>query len=282
MDCFCEETFRETARFHEGLRKTGSYRSAPVPARSRLDLILGRFDAWYYLRLARIIYSGHRAALRGDYDTRHWAANSFSVLRLIEGCGGRIEIAGMEHVFGLGRSAVYVGNHMSIIEALLLPAMLTHVNHLAAVVKDSLLKYPFFGTFVRAVDPISVGRRNPRDDLKAVLQKGSKALRSGRSVFLVPQATRHALFDPSTFNTLGVKLAKSAGAPMIPVAIRTDFLGVGRIVKDIGPLDRTKTIRFRFGRPLTVSGNGREAHEKAVGFIAETMRSWGLCAAASS
>lgn len=257
--------------FQKRLRETGAYRTDPARQRP----LLGRFDAWYYLRLAHLIYSGHRLIRNGKFDDRLWAAHAFDFLSILEDCGATIDISGVEHPAGVGRPSVFIGNHMSMIESFLLPGMLLHIDRVSAVIKTSLFKYPFLGSIARYIDPIGVDRRDPRQDLKTVLVQGKKALEGGRSVVIFPQATRSAVFDPSSFNTLGVKLAKSAGASVIPLALKTDFHGNGKLIKDVGPLHRDKTIHFKFGEPLTIRGNGRGVNEKVVRFITEALKEWG-------
>lgn len=264
----------ELEAFQEGLRRTGAYRTDPARPRSLSARLLGRFDAWYYLRLVGLLVSGDRLVRRGEFSTQTWAAHSLSFLRLLEDIGATVDISGLEHPGGLGRPAVFVGNHMSALETFLLPAMLLHLDKTTAVIKESLLTYPLLGAFARATEPIAVGRKNPREDLKTVLEQGRACLQAGRSVVLFPQATRSATFDPEAFNSLGVKLARSAGAPVVPLALKTDLQANGRLIKDIGPLDRSKTVYFRYGPPLEVHGNGKEANEAVVRFITDCLAGW--------
>ena len=95
-----------------------------------------------------------------------------------------------------------------------------------------------------------------------------------RSVILFPQAKRSPVFDPAHFNTLGVKLARKAGVPIIPLALKTDFWGTGKIVKDFGPLDPARTIHVEFGQPLSITGSGKEEHAQVVRFIQERLERW--------
>jgi len=166
---------------------------------------------------------------------------------------------------------------MSMIETMVLPGALVLPFHdVTTVVKDDLLRYPLFGAVMRALDPIAVTRRNPRDDLKQVLEKGTHELRAGRSVVVFPQATRAAGFSRSAFNSLGVKLARRAGVPVLPVALKTDFQQNGCLIKDLGRVDRTKTLYFKFGPVMPATGTGRETHEAVVRFIAENLKDWGV------
>jgi 1-acyl-sn-glycerol-3-phosphate acyltransferase len=93
---------------------------------------------------------------------------------------------------------------------------------------------------------------------------------------IFPQSTRTVGFDPAAFNSLGVKLAARAGVRVLPVALQTNFQTNGGRIKDIGPLDRFQPVRFRFGEPMAVSGNGRDAHQACVRFITATLREWGV------
>jgi 1-acyl-sn-glycerol-3-phosphate acyltransferase len=257
-------------QFREQLVKTGGYKTPedfPVSP-------LGRFDFWYYLRGARIVWEGSRLAKQGLYTDEVWAAHSLSTLRNVEVCGGKFEISGIAHPTEHGQPAVIVGNHMSMVEGFLLPIMLLHINRLAAVVKQDLLDHPILGPVMHATDTITVGRTNPRQDLKTVLEEGRRCLDEGRSVTIFPQSTRSTHFDPAQFNSLGVKLAKAAGVAVIPLALKTDFQSNGRILKDLGPLHRERTLHLKFGAPLTVSGNGRDTHNAVVEFISQQLADW--------
>lgn len=216
-----------------------------------------------------------RTIRRNAYDLTAYMDSSYRIRRIAELAGGDIEVTGLENVAGVSGSVVFVGNHMSSLETVILPGLLIPFKDVAFVVKESLLTYPVFGPIMRAVKNIPVGRQNPRDDLKQVLVQGEEFLRSGVSVVIFPQATRSAVFQPAEFNTLGVKLAARAGVPVIPLAMRTDFMGNGRVFKDLGLVDPAKPIRFAFGAPLQPSGNGREAHEAVVAFITGNLTKWG-------
>jgi 1-acyl-sn-glycerol-3-phosphate acyltransferase len=140
------------------------------------------------------------------------------------------------------------------------------------VIKEQLRNVPFFGAYVQKC--ISVTRTSPAEDLKQVLVQGSKKIAAGLSVIIFPQATRSVEFIPEKFNSLGVKLAKRAGVPVIPLALKTDFWGNGSLVKDFGPLRLGKTIHFEFGEPIEIKGQGRQEHERIMEFIQTRLGRW--------
>jgi 1-acyl-sn-glycerol-3-phosphate acyltransferase len=142
------------------------------------------------------------------------------------------------------------------------------------VVKRSLLTYPFFGPIMRARDPVVVDRRNPREDFEAVLRGGLERLQRGISIVVFPQSTRMERFDPGQFNTIGIKLARRAGVPVIPLALRTDFWRNGSILKEVGRIRPERTVYFRFGAPFRITGNGKEEHHRIIAFIQSSLAEW--------
>ena len=133
---------------------------------------------------------------------------------------------------------------------------------------------PVFKHIMRSRDPIVVGRQNPKEDLKAVLESGLERLNNNISIVVFPQTTRSTNIDPKSFNSIGVKLAKRAGVPVIPMALKTDAWGVGSILRDFGKIHPSKDIYFCFGDPITITGNGRETHQAVVAFITEKLKTW--------
>jgi 1-acyl-sn-glycerol-3-phosphate acyltransferase len=127
---------------------------------------------------------------------------------------------------------------------------------------------------MRSRNPIVVSRDNPRQDLVTVMEEGARRIAEGTSVILFPQTTRTARFDPSAFNSLGVKLARASGAVVVPVALKTDAWDNGRLFKDFGPIHPERTVHIQFGNPLSVTGNGREQHDATVRFISEHLAAW--------
>ena len=88
---------------------------------------------------------------------------------------------------------------------------------------------------MRSRNPIVVGRTDPRKDLEAVMNGGVELLKNGISIVIFPQSTRSVEFKPEEFNSLGVKLAKKAGVDVVPIALKTDFWGNGKLIKEAWP-----------------------------------------------
>lgn len=228
----------------------------------------------FYCKAVMIIYKTSRIAKRNMHGRVEWSGSSQEILRAIESVGVKIEMRGIEHVKEVEGSCIFVANHMSTLETLLLPVMLLPFKDITFIVKESLVKYPVFRHVMTSTNPIVLGRTNAREDLITVLKEGEQKLKQGKSIVVFPQTTRSITFEPEKFNTIGVKLAKRVGVPVIPIALKTDAWGYGKIFKDFGRIDPSLNVRFAFGEPLMVKDRGMEEHNKIIEFIENHLKEW--------
>lgn len=230
----------------------------------------------FFTKLIGIIIRSGTMAKQGRYKSVEWSDSSVDILEALESSGISLEVTGLKNIEKAEGSVLFLSNHMSTLETVVLPSMIQPVKEVTFVVKQELLKYPFFGDVLGSRDPIVVGRSNAREDLMLVMNKGSEYLKSGRSVIIFPQKTRTSTFDPSSFNSLGVKLAKKTGASVIPIALVTDAWGNGRVIKDFGKIDPAKKVYIAFGEPMKIqSANGAAEHQMVIDFITNKLIEWG-------
>ena len=229
----------------------------------------------FYYHLLSVVVRGSSKAKRGKYKTAEWCASSLETLRALESVGVRMEIDGVDNFATLGSPCIFIGNHMSTLETFVLPKIISSFRESTFVVKQSLVDYPIFKHIMRTRNPITVGRTNPREDLKAVFEGGEERLKAGVSLVIFPQTTRTAVFDPAEFNTIGIKLAKRANVPVVPVALLTDAWGNGKRLKDFGRIDPSKLVHFSFGKPIWIKDRGTEEHQQIIDFITDKLRAWG-------
>lgn len=238
-------------------------------------MLARRFPTFgFYRKLAGIVWRSGSLAKRGRYGDGEWSDSSHDTVRALERVGVCLEITGLNHLEGLDTACVFVGNHMSVLETFALPGLIRPLMPVTFIVKDSLLTYPVFGHVMRSRDPIAVGRTNPREDLRAVLEGGKDRLARGVSLIVFPQTTRSPAFDPAEFNSLGVKLAQRAGVPVVPMALLTDAWGTGKRFKDFGKIDPSRAVHLAFGEPMRIQGRGGEEHEAIISFIQGKLRGW--------
>lgn len=228
----------------------------------------------FYPKVFFIVSKIGWVAKRKRFNYKEMLDSSLSVFRALEGAGAEIEITGTENLKKIDSPCVIVANHMSTFETLALPAIILPFKNMAFVIKDELLRYPLFKHAMIAAKNIAVGRKNPRDDFKAVMEGGVERLKMGISIVIFPQTTRYTVFEPEKFNTIGIKLARRANVPVIPLALKTDAWGVGKYIKDLGRIDPSKKVYFAFGEPLWIKGSGSEEHKIIIEFIQKKLVQW--------
>jgi 1-acyl-sn-glycerol-3-phosphate acyltransferase len=257
------------------LYATDSYSTAVGVPRLPLARLLGWTRLPFYWHAYRTVVAAQGLARRGQYGSAEFQHSSEQIARIVEGCGGRIEVSGLDHLAGVNGAAVIVGNHMSFLETFLMPAMILPRKPVCFVIKESLLRHPAMGPVMAALEPVALTRTNPREDLRTIMEQGRQRLESGRSICIYPQSTRLPYFDPAKFSSIGAKLAQRTGRALVPVALQTDFLGNGVVIKDLGPVYPDRPARFAFGPPIE-SGDARQAHDQVVAFIASRLSAWGV------
>jgi len=267
-----KETDDEITRM---LVSSGSYATPEDKPRLVADRLALNTRFYFMSRYVGLCFSTRRAAMKGLYDTAYWVSSSHEVFRLIEGCGGRFRIGGLDHIRRSEGPVVFISNHMSTLETMIFPGIIQPLKEVTVVVKDALVSHRIFGAVMRSRNPIVLARNNPREDLNIVFREGEERLSRGISVIIFPQSTRREVFNPAEFNSLGIKLAARAGVQVIPIAIKTDFWGNGKYMKYLGPIRRDRPVHIEFGPSMRVTGSEKESHTQVLGFITDRLQQWG-------
>ena len=154
----------------------------------------------------------------------------------------------VEDVSGEGpeRGAVFVLNHRSASDPFLVATIPTAVASVQAV-NGWPMRLPFFGFFARRGHYLDV-TKEPYEETK---EKTLKLLRKGVSVFVFPEGTRSGGKHMNQFHGTFFRIAKEAGAPIVPVAIagnekipdRKFRMSPGRILVRRLPRISAETVR---------------------------------------
>lgn len=268
---------RDYKQFQEELRTTGRYATLTTQKPGDAPIRISAINSLLYA--ATIVKIVTRCALKQvqkRFNNEEWANTCMASITFAERLGGVVTFEGFEQRVDHQGPVVYVANHMSTMETMVFPTTLLTFGPIAIVLKKSLTDIPFVGKAAMHVGCFPVTRANPREDLKTVLEVGAQRIAAGHSVLLFPQGTRQAIFDAKKFNTLGAKLATRTGVPVVPLAVKTDFLQTGKWIKDFGVVDPNRPIRFACGPLLPPELGARAIHEKSVTFIEGKLREWGL------
>lgn len=187
------------------------------------------------------------------------AVNFFYIFWLRICCGVKVNITGREHLPKQG-GYVVVANHQSEWETI---HFQTLIRPQCVVLKQELLKIPFFGWGLAMLEPIAIDRSQRRGALKQLLTQGKDRLEKHIPVVIFPQGTRLPAGERGKFNKGGAMLAASADVPVIPMVHNAGLLWPGKqFAKTPG------VIELRIGAPVYPEGKSvDEIHEAAVGWM---------------
>ena len=211
-------------------------------------------------------------------NTDKWAHYCFASVRKAEALGTKVTFDGWEKRRDYDGPVVYLCNHMSTLETILLPPILLTYSPFNVVVKASLSHLPFLTKAADHMGLIPIGRKSPREDLMTIFREGCDRIGKGNSILIFPQGSREKVFARKGYSSIGAKLAEKAGVPVMPIAVKTDCEptrpdGKGWF-KDFGTVDPAKDIFVSCG-PV-IKGTSREMHAASFDWIKARLDSWGL------
>lgn len=217
----------------------------------------------------------------GRLDTDKWAHYCFSCVQGAEKLGMNVQLEGWKNREDYNGPVMYLCNHMSTLETILLPPILLTYGPFNVVVKASLSHLPFLTKAAAHMGLVPVGRKSPKEDLLNILRIGTERIKDGNSFLIFPQGSREKVFSRKMYSSIGAKLAERAGVPVVPVVvdtrcqpIRTSGL-LEKVFKDFGPVDTSKDIRCACG-PVIPCAKAKVMHDAAFDWMASKLESWGL------
>lgn len=239
------------------------------------DRLFFNSRVYFIYRYIKMILRMSFKAKRGKFEYDEFMELGFSTFKILEDVGAKFHIEGVDNLKKVkNEPVVFVGNHMSTLETMILTGIIMPIKNTIFVAKKSLLTFPVFGHIMKATKPISVGRVNPREDLKTVMEEGVKLLKEGTSIIIFQQSHRNAKFEPEKFSSLGIKLAQKAGVKVVPFALKTDFWGNAKKIRDFGPIRRKERVSFSFANPISVENLGKETNNYVIQFIQGKLMEW--------
>ncbi|GLS28201.1 lysophospholipid acyltransferase family protein [Marinibactrum halimedae] len=170
--------------------------------------------------------------------------NRFIVLCFRWVCGVRLKVVGQLPT--LDQPYVILANHQSSWETFYLQSLFFPMS---TILKQELLKIPFFGWGLAQLKPIAIDRSNPMKALKQVKREGMATINQGRSLLVFPQGTRVSPGETGTYARSGADIAIGANAPIIPIAHNAGSCWVNKSF-----IKRPGTITVHIGEPLQVDG----------------------------
>ena len=217
----------------------------------------------------------------GRLTTDSWSRVCFSTVTTAERLGMNVIVEGFGERAAFNEPVVYLCNHMSMTETILLPPTLLSIGPFSYVAKASLAHLPFLEKAAEHMRMVPISRTSPREDLVSILRIGTERLHGGESFLIFPQGTRCDVFSRSKYSSIGAKLAERSGCAVVPIVVDTRCQPTRRcgllrkVFKDFGPVDTSHDIRVACG-PVIPCSKSREMHAAAFDWMASKLESWGL------
>lgn len=128
-------------------------------------------------------------------------------------CGIQVRVRGDENI--PIQPCVVMSKHQSAWETL---ALAKFFHPTTWVLKQSLMKIPFFGWGLALLRPIAIDRSVAKNARQQVIEQGVERLGNGLWVLIFPEGTRMPPGQKGRYHGGGVQLAIQAQRPIIPVA----------------------------------------------------------------
>jgi len=177
-----------------------------------------------------------------DRLSTSWGRLNLWLLRWV--CGLRYRIEGQEHLPTQG-PAVIMSKHQSAWETMALRGILRADQ--SWVLKQELLRIPFFGWGLQYAKSIPIDRSAGRRAVVKVVEYGKRYLEEGRLVVIFPEGTRTAPGTRKKYGVGGGVLAERSGIDVIPIAHNAGVFWRRRGVKKY-----PGEIRVVVGPPIAV------------------------------
>ena len=187
---------------------------------------------------------------RLSQKTIQWA---FRMLLFI--CGTDLTVYGKENL-PTDRAALYVGNHRSIFDILII--YVTVLCPAGLISKKEIKKVPIFRTWMYSIGCIFLDRTNIKEGLKMVLEAVERVKR-GLSIIIFPEGTRCKVdgeFLP--FKGGSFKIAEKSKCDIIPFAI----INSAAIFENTKPRVKKAKVGIVIGEPIKTDGLTREEMKK--------------------
>jgi lysophosphatidate acyltransferase len=165
------------------------------------------------------VFSSIILTLLGYQGISQWATGRFFQFTMYWSTGVRFRIEDPKDILGTTRPAVFVGNHQTELDVLMLGAMFP--KYCSVTAKSSLKKTPFLGWFMTLSGSIFIDRKNSKDAREAMRSAAEEIRTKKQSVYMFPEGTRSYAKDATLlpFKKGAFHLAVQAGVPIVPVVV---------------------------------------------------------------
>ncbi|MBT3380771.1 MAG: 1-acyl-sn-glycerol-3-phosphate acyltransferase [Lentisphaerae bacterium] len=177
--------------------------------------------------------------------------------------GGDIQFEGAENIPSEG-GFVVCSNHQGAFDIPLVVGFLP--RPIGFVAKIELGRIPLLGYWMKQIGCLFLDRKNPRQGL-AVMREGIALLKGGAGLVVFPEGTRSGSDTMGPFRQGSLRMAVSAGVPVVPVTI----IDSHKLREAQGWRIRPASVRVVISPPIETQGMDRDTKKALLGEVREIM-----------
>ncbi len=162
----------------------------------------------------------YHKALSKKHPEKAWKKSQKLVRGFFKGliflAGTRIEVRGRENLPDKDQAALFIGNHRSYFDIIILQTL--SKGPMGFVAKKEFLKVPLFHCYIEDMGSLFLDRENVRAGLETI-KEGTDRMSKGLSLGLFPEGTRNHTDTLLPFKTGGYRMAEKSDSAMVLVAM---------------------------------------------------------------
>lgn len=190
----------------------------------------------------------------GQYDVMQSRAEVFKLMklmceRMIKSSKMNLVVRGRENLPKEG-PVLYVANHKSIFDIVVLTSILN--EPCIFVGKKEVAQMPLINKWFEALGCIYLDREDKRKSLQSII-KGIEELKSGQSIVIFPEGTRHSGDNIMKFKEGSFKLATKSEVPIVPIALHNTY----KVFEEKRAIQKT-TVTVNIGEMIETKNLTRE------------------------
>ncbi|RFU79145.1 1-acyl-sn-glycerol-3-phosphate acyltransferase [Trichoderma arundinaceum] len=157
--------------------------------------------------------------LVGKQQIAQWAVARAFHYSMYYTTGIQFVVDDPNNVLNTTRPAVFIGNHQTELDVLMLGAIFP--KYCSVTAKAQLKRVPFLGWFMSLSGTIFIDRKNSKDARSAMDGAASEIKVKRQSVYMFPEGTRSYTKEPTLlpFKKGAFHLAVQSGVPIVPVVV---------------------------------------------------------------
>ncbi|KAM0263033.1 hypothetical protein ACHAQJ_001412 [Trichoderma viride] len=158
-------------------------------------------------------------ALIGKRQIAQWASGRAFRFTMQYATGVEFVIDDPDNVLGTTRPAVFIGNHQTELDVLMLGTIFP--KYCSVTAKAQLKRVPFLGWFMSLSGSVFIDRKNSQGARSAMDGAANEIKTKRQSVYMFPEGTRSYTKEPALlpFKKGAFHLAVQSGAPIVPVIV---------------------------------------------------------------